>query len=95
MSYIIYYYSFIFYFILIIHHSISINQFTLNNITVCLFLPTAFDDFPFVQGIISSVDTFWPSGIGKKIHWIDNYYGNNSTIHIFLIHIAIVINILQ
>lgn len=50
-------------------------KFRKNNITICLFLPSAIDDFPFVQGIITSVDTFWPSGIGKKIHWIDNFKG--------------------
>lgn len=83
MNNIIYYYCFISYFFLVIYHNLfnytyynnDNKQFISYNITVCLFLPSAVDDFPFVQGIISSVDTFWPSGIGKKIHWIDNYKG--------------------
>lgn len=57
------------------------NLFISNNVTVCLFLPSARDDFSFVQGIISSIDEFWPIGIGKKIHWIDNYQGEINFIY--------------
>lgn len=59
-------------------HIDNAKEFKTNNITICLFLPSAINDFPFLQGIISSIDIFWPSNIGKKIHFIEKCKENNS-----------------
>lgn len=53
-------------------------EFILNNVTICLFLPSSNNDFPFLQGIISSIDTFWPLNIGKKIHYIEKCKENHN-----------------